>query len=51
MSFVPSSLVSALEDAGDLLGGVEGVLPLGVVDVPVPRERAPLLHPLELGHL
>ena len=47
---VVDGLVPALEHAGDLLRRVERVLPLGVVNVPVAGERAPLLHALELGH-
>ena len=45
------SLVAALQHPGDHLGRGEGVLPLGVVDVPVPREGRPLLHSLKPRHL
>ena len=47
---VVDGLVLAHEDVGDLLGAVEGVLPLGVVDPPRPGEGGPLLDPLEARH-
>ena len=44
------SLVAALQHPGDHLGRGEGVLPLGVVDVPVTREGRPLLHSIKPRH-
>ena len=44
------SLVAALQHPGDHLGRGEGVLPLGVVDVPVTREGCPLLHSIKPRH-
>ena len=44
------SLVPALQHPSDHLGRGEGVLPLGVVDVPVAREGRPLLHSVKPRH-
>ena len=44
---VVDGLVLALQDVGDLLGRVERVLPLGIVQKPLTRKSGPLLDPLE----